>query len=138
MTKKRTIVDLDAKLSNDNLAEELQGLENAMKVDTAEVERINNDIKLLQAKLKTMNLQRKDGYVEHLFEDDEVFVGYSFVRKALYFRPFSSEEGGGIGTHLLSAPLSVRKAAHSYHLPRLVQEITKDFVTRRNARECVA
>lgn len=138
MSKKRIVVDLSAKLTNDNLAEELQALENAMHVDNAEVDRINNDIKLLQAKLRTMNLQRKDGYVEHLFEDDELWVGYSFIRKAIYFRPFASNEGGGIGTNMLSAPLSVRKAAHSYHLPRLVQEITKDFVTRRNAREAIA
>lgn len=135
---KKIFVDTSAKLSNDALTEELQALENAMHVDNAEVERINNDIKLLQGKLRVMNLQRKDGYVEHLFEDDEIFVGYSFSRKALYFRPFSSEEGAGIGTNMLSAPLTVRRAAHSYYLPRVVQELTKDFIARRAAKDAVA
>jgi len=125
--KAKTSIPDDAQLTNNNLVESFSVLEAALKDDTAEMNRITMDIRILQSKLKKLHFMGCKGHVNIEMENG-YNLGWSFGKKHLFVQPPFAEGIDEIEPYpLLSASIKLKKDAHAIYLPKLLIALKEEF-----------
>ena len=124
--KQKNISQENLQLS-DSLAEAFNDVASAVNDGALELQRIDDDIKALQVKLKSLNFQgMEDQSMVEMSDSEE--LSYDYNKKDFFYKTGDSE-----GRKLLTLPIKIKKQIHEYYLPELLGKISNDYKQHRAA-----
>ncbi len=112
-------------LANEALSGAFTLLEDVMLEDVRQMERMVNDIRVLQTKLKKLVFKFSDGETS-VETNTDARIGFDFQKKTIFYKANDMAPK----MSLVSASSNAKKEVYSY-LPKLITELKEEYVFRK-------